>query len=238
MLNGHIKLFRKLTSNPIYQDSVLVHLWVHLLIHAQTKTRQIEYKGQYYNLQPGQTIITTQEIATVLGTNRTTAYRKLLLLQKDNMILFHPKSHCCVITICKFEEYQKIQAVDLNALLGSSEVDLVMKNWQKARKDDFCINGTYSVGRVAKQRERIENKSISELQSYFETIDLLLDDNLTLSIIKKQSQPVNIQPQTIETREPNDFDDNDPDYQKALKTFGSLGNFRKTLANLAESRSM
>lgn len=179
MNRGNIKLFRKLMENKIYKDSVLFHIWIHLLLNAKTKDTQEHFKGHDYSLKAGQLIVTTQEIADVLNINKIMAYRKMLLLQQEGMIEFNPQSHCCIITICKYEEYQgKTYKIEDSHILTSEELDTVMKNWGKVQPQSFKFGNKWSAAMVGKARDRLEGKTFGYVRSHLQMNRIYLTDEL------------------------------------------------------------
>lgn len=179
MNRGNIKLFRKIMENKIYKDSTLFHIFIHLLLNAKTKDTQEHFKGHNYSLKAGQLIVTTQEIANALNINKIMAYRKLLLLQEYGMIEFNPQSHCCIITILKYEEYQgKESKINDNHILTSSELDVVMRGWGKVQPQSFKFGAKWSAAMVGKARDRLEGKTFAYVRSHLGINKIYLTDEL------------------------------------------------------------
>lgn len=100
---GWVKLHRKLLEWEWYGDAHMVHLLVHLLLTASHERK--EYKG--LTIKRGQLATTTKELAETLGTSRTSIWRRLKRLEVERFVKLEVKQKETVITICKYDSYQK-----------------------------------------------------------------------------------------------------------------------------------
>lgn len=179
MHRGNIKIFRKIIGNTVYKDSIMFHILIHLLLNAKTKETKEHFKGHDFSLNAGQLIVTSQQVADDIGINKIMAYRKLLSLQDLNIIKLEPQSHCCIVTILKYEEYQGKQSkIEDDHVLTTEELNVVMRNWGKVQPHSFKFNGKWSAAMVCKTRDRLENKTFKEVRSYLAMNRIFLTDEL------------------------------------------------------------
>ncbi|MCP3663973.1 MAG: hypothetical protein GY696_16030 [Gammaproteobacteria bacterium] len=101
-MNGWIKLHRKMTDWSWYQDSKMVHLFLHLLLKANSHDGS--WKGTV--VKRGQLICGRRKLALETGISEQTIYRKLRLLEAEQQITTKSNNRFTLITICKYEEYQ------------------------------------------------------------------------------------------------------------------------------------
>jgi hypothetical protein len=59
---GAIKLWRQLSKTPFYQNSLIVHMWIHLLISAQGNVRKYFNKIKVYAGQKGGRKMTARKL--------------------------------------------------------------------------------------------------------------------------------------------------------------------------------
>lgn len=99
---GHIKLDRKIQKWEWYQDSKMVHVFIHLLLNANHKDGS--YRG--IEIKRGQMITGRLKLATALNLSERTIRTCLLHLKKTKEIEIKTTKKYSIITICKYDTYQ------------------------------------------------------------------------------------------------------------------------------------
>ena len=99
---GWIKLHRKLRKWEWYQDSQVVHLFLHLLLSANHETKN--WQGQ--EVKKGQLITGRKSLADSTGISEQSIRTGLDKLKKSNEIVIKSTNKFSIITIIKWEEYQ------------------------------------------------------------------------------------------------------------------------------------
>ena len=102
MDNGWIKLHRRITKWEWYQDSRMVHLFLHLLLIANHEPR----KWQGIIVQRGQLISGRLKLSQETGISEMTIRTCLKKLKSTNEITIKSTNRYSVITICNYETYQ------------------------------------------------------------------------------------------------------------------------------------
>lgn len=102
----YVALFRKIEDSFVYQDSGLLHLWIHCLIKASFKDRTIMFDGTQITLKKGQFITGRRSLAKSLKTTEQRVRSRLALLEKNNKIIQKSTNKYTIITVVKYEYYQ------------------------------------------------------------------------------------------------------------------------------------
>lgn len=106
MDNTYLALFRKIEDSFVYQDSELLHLWIHCLIKASYTDRDIMFDGAEIELKKGQFITGRKSLAKTLKTTEQKIRSRLALLEKHNQIVVKSTNKYSIITIVKYSYYQ------------------------------------------------------------------------------------------------------------------------------------
>lgn len=110
MNNGFISLHRKILDNPIWKNSELSHLFIHLLMLATYDPHKFLWNGKEEMLERGQLITGRLSLAEQLNMNQRTLYDRLKLLQKLGIINIKSNNRFSLITIVKYSQYQSTES--------------------------------------------------------------------------------------------------------------------------------
>ncbi len=109
---GYVPLYRSIKKKPWAKDVYLRTLWENLLMGAQRQPRTVNFKGNQWNLQAGQLVVTVADLGLSLcdrdgkPTSRDAVGRMLLFFAKEGMISIDgEKRKGTVITILNYSEY-------------------------------------------------------------------------------------------------------------------------------------
>lgn len=103
MLNGWIKLHRKLEEWEWYQDSQMVHLFIHLLINASGKDR----RWQGVEIKVGQMIAGRKKLSAITGISEQSIRTCLKRLEDSGEIKRTVLTkRFTIVTICNYTDYQ------------------------------------------------------------------------------------------------------------------------------------
>jgi hypothetical protein len=103
--NSFIKIHRKLINWEWYQDSNMVHLFIHLLVMATYKNTS--YRG--IELKRGQLLTGRLKLHEQTKISEQTIRTCLNRLKSTNELTIKSTKHYCIITICKYDSYQIIK---------------------------------------------------------------------------------------------------------------------------------
>ncbi|MBV6817545.1 replication protein [Rahnella sp. PD12R] len=109
---GYVPLYRSIKKKSWAKDVYLRTLWEDLLLGAQRKPRTVNFKGNQWNLQAGQLVVTAADLGLSLcdregkPTSRDAVGRMLNFFAKEGMISMDgEKRKGTVITILNYAEY-------------------------------------------------------------------------------------------------------------------------------------
>jgi len=101
-MDGWIKLHQKLSQWEWYQDSKTLHLFIHLLIHANFKAR----KWQGVEILRGQVLTGLKSLNESTGISVQSLRTSIKRLKSTGEITVESTSQFSIITISNFEKYQ------------------------------------------------------------------------------------------------------------------------------------
>lgn len=107
MENGWIKLHRKLVDKGYYKKSQYVHLWLHLLLSANHKAKEFMWNNQIILIKEGQLITGRKQLSEDTGIPEGTVRDILEFLETQHQIHQQKTTKYRLITIVKWEDYQK-----------------------------------------------------------------------------------------------------------------------------------
>lgn len=103
-MNGWIKIHKKFLNWGWYNDTNMVRLFLHLLLTANYEEK--EWKGQI--IKRGQTIVGRMELSKILSISEQTIRTCITKLKSTNEITTKSTNKYTIITLVKYEEYQKV----------------------------------------------------------------------------------------------------------------------------------
>ena len=101
-MEGWIKLHRKLIGWEWYQDSNMVHLFIHLLLSANHKPGN--WKG--IDLERGQLITGRNKLSEQTGISHQSIRTCLERLKSTNELTIKSTNQYSILTICNYDDYQ------------------------------------------------------------------------------------------------------------------------------------
>lgn len=107
---GWIKLHRKLQDNPIYTNSVAVHVWIECLFRACHSDTTFYHKREKITLKAGQFLMGRDEFAEKIGSKGTTIWYWINMFKSDSMIDITTSSKGTVVSILNWNQYQTLTA--------------------------------------------------------------------------------------------------------------------------------
>ena len=102
VLNGFVKIHRKLIQWGWYQDNVVKGVFLHLLLTANFT--QSRWNGR--TIYPGQVVVGTQRMANELGFTRQQIRTAMSKLKSTNEITTESTNRYTVVTIVNWDDYQ------------------------------------------------------------------------------------------------------------------------------------
>lgn len=94
-------------KNPIYKDSIAVHLFVHLLLTANHKPNRFIFNGKEIMVKRGQLVTGRKQISGETGISEWAVRMRLQLFEKLGMLTRKTTSKFSIITICNYKHYQE-----------------------------------------------------------------------------------------------------------------------------------
>ena len=140
MENGWIKLHRKLLENPIHNKPAWLALWVILLLLANhDENNSFIWNGKRIKQEKGQFITGRKKLAELSGIPETTIERILNYLETEHQIGQQKTSKYRLITILKWELYQKMDTKSDNKWTTNGQQTDTIKNLKNVRNKEEDI---------------------------------------------------------------------------------------------------
>lgn len=113
-MDGWIKLYRKITENPLYFSEAFTRLqaWIDLLIIANNEENYIYVRGNKVEVKRGQIAKTQDTLAERWKWSRGKVIRFLEELQKEGKIVQQKSKLITLISIVNYEKYQCSSTTD------------------------------------------------------------------------------------------------------------------------------
>lgn len=135
MNNGWIKLHRKLRDNPIYSSPKALHVWIECLLRACHEQKTFYSKSTKIILKPGEFVMGRDEFGKNIGISGSTAWRWLQIFKADSMIDIKTSTKGSVVTVLKWEEYQKVDSEVDNKRTADEQRMNTNKNDKNVKND-------------------------------------------------------------------------------------------------------
>lgn len=122
-------------DTSIYFNSQAVHLFLHLLLKASYKDRDIIFNNKIVKLKAGQFITGRKKLAEETSISESKIYRLLDIFENENLIEQQPNSRYSIISIKNWSEYQEVEQ-QVNSNRTASEQQMNTNNKDKKDKKD------------------------------------------------------------------------------------------------------
>ena len=137
VLNGFVKIHRKLLQWGWYQDNVVKGVFIHILLTASFK--DTHWMGR--EIKKGQVVIGTQKMADELGFTREQVRRAINKLKSTNEITTETTNKFTIITVVNWNEYQYLDEEDTtNKTTSTSTNEQPTNNQQTTNKQPHRKN--------------------------------------------------------------------------------------------------
>lgn len=108
---GWVKLHRQLLNSRVFANESLLKVWIYCLLkanHDQYFAPVSSGKGEIeVEIKPGQFVFGRNKASHELGMNPNSVYKRIKKLEKLKNITIQSNNQYSVITICKWDTYQK-----------------------------------------------------------------------------------------------------------------------------------
>lgn len=140
-MEGWIKIHRSIIDKGWASDPEYLALWLHLLLFATHRVREVLWNGSIYHLQPGEFITGRNALSSQTGINPSKVERILKLFKSEQQIEQRMTSTSRLISILNWSKYQMSEQQSeqrVNSEWTASEQRLNTK--QECKKDKNIKN--------------------------------------------------------------------------------------------------
>ena len=110
MINGYVKLWRKVEDSEVFQDAALFKVWCWCLMRANYEDNWVAVKTGRGNTTKrvlrGQFIFGRKAAAKELRMKPKSVYNRMHKLESMGNLALNPDTHFSVVTICDYDKYQ------------------------------------------------------------------------------------------------------------------------------------
>ncbi len=136
VLNGFVKIHRKLLQWGWYQDNVVKGVFLHLLLTAAFRDSQ--WMGR--TIKRGQVVVGVQKMADELGFTRQQVRTAIKKLKSTNEITTETTNKYTIVTVVNWEEYQLIDEIPTNKITNTPTNEQPTNNQQITNKQPHRKN--------------------------------------------------------------------------------------------------
>jgi hypothetical protein len=133
MTGGWIKLHRPFLKWEWYQDSKMVHLFIHLLLTANHETN----KWQGIEIERGQLVTGLKKLSGYTGISVQSIRTSLMRLKSTSEITIKTTNKFSIITICNYDIYQSYDELINNQNNKQSNKQLTNKQQTTNNKQEY-----------------------------------------------------------------------------------------------------
>ncbi len=126
VLNGFVKIHRKLLQWGWYQDNVIKSVFLHILLTAAYKESQ--WMG--LTIRRGQVVVSAEKMGRDLGFTREQVRRALRKLKSTNEITIETTNKYSLITVVNWEDYQVLDEDTTNKTTNNNTNEQPTNNQQ------------------------------------------------------------------------------------------------------------
>lgn len=117
VLNGFVKIHRKLIQWGWYQDDVVKGVFLHLLLTASF--RDTPWRGR--TIKRGQVVVGMQKMADELGFSRQQVRTAINKLKSTNEITTESTNRYTIVTVVNWDDYQCLEDAPTSAATSHSQ---------------------------------------------------------------------------------------------------------------------
>lgn len=199
-MGGWISLHRKITKNPVWQDTNYLKLWMLCLLKATHTEHEQKVGNQMVKLKPGQFVTGRTALAKEfnegmkpsLQVKELTLFRYLNCLEVVEMLNIKKTNKYSIVTITKWEQYQQNEQ-QMNNKRTTDEQQMItnnnVNNVNNVNKENiYSIFEHWNKQKIKVHREltqvrksainaRLENHSLEELKKAISTYSQILESD-------------------------------------------------------------
>ena len=138
MIDGWIKIHRKIQNNWIFKDSDYLRAWIIVLMTVNFEQKKVLISGELIDCNRGQSLFSLANWAEIFGKKWTIQRVRTFfeLLRKDEMITTEGLRKTTRLTVCKYEDYQESQQRDNTEKTSTEQGDNTEITTTKERKKE------------------------------------------------------------------------------------------------------
>lgn len=146
---GWIKLYRDITEHWVYQDPLLLKVWITVLCLANHDDHRILINNNMTTIHRGQFWTSIRKLSSYMNMDKDTVKKKLDLLQSDGMIyLDSQKGRGTLLTVLNYSVYQNFS--------GTPADNFSDTGWDTSRDTDWDKVQTQS-GTQSRHKQEYKN---------------------------------------------------------------------------------
>ncbi|MBR6633043.1 MAG: hypothetical protein IKL05_01935 [Clostridia bacterium] len=192
-MNGFVKLDPNIWKSELFNDFIVLKLWLYLICNASYVERDVLFNGSLHHLEKGQLMVGRKSLAEIVSAKEGKVYNSLKLLEKMGYITIKSNNKFSLITVInKNVSEDKVKSYD-NKITTKRQQNNNRTTTEKQQNDTNIdsidsIDRTDSIERVNKRtpRGRFGNVYLSDEEyealkgEYYECDELI--DNLSLKM--------------------------------------------------------
>ena len=190
-MDGYIRVYRKILENCIFDDPLLLKIWIWCLCKASYKEKDFIMGNQTIHILPSQFVFGRSKTAATLHIADSMLYRKIKLLEKMAMLELKSNNKFTVVTIVNWGIYQEIavaseQQTDSKRTTDEQQTD----SKRTASEQQMNTNNKENKDKKEKKENKENKKDIETAKHFFESENLNSTFLEFISMRKKIKAPM------------------------------------------------
>lgn len=181
-MSGWIKLHRKITESPVFDNEKVLKVFIYCLTKASHKNHKQLVGTKVVDLAPGQFIFGRQSWASTLKINESSIYRYMKLLEELDIINIKSNNKFSVVTIVNWATYQQEDAKNEQQMNNKRTTNEQQMNTNKNVKNEKNEKNKDIVAYLNQKADKEFKHTTKKTQSF---INARLEEGFTVEDFKK-----------------------------------------------------
>jgi uncharacterized phage protein (TIGR02220 family) len=152
-MTGYVKVFRKVLDNPNSTNPLWLAVWSYILLRASHKEYWMNFDGEMKQLEAGQLVCSSRQIARFFNTSKDTVNRILNVMEKGEMLRREVYNRKTVFTVLKWVDYQVVDTRTSHELATNRDANRDANRDTNKKIEDINIDDSAKTKKASKKKK-------------------------------------------------------------------------------------
>jgi len=179
MIEGWIKIYRKIIDSKVWDNPVGLKIWLWCLIKANHKECDVVLNRKSIHLNRGQFVFGRMSASEELRQSPSTVRNWILFLKQDSCLDIKPSNKYSIITVINYDEYQSLDSNLVSKITAEKKQNNTANNVKNDKNintyvslfnEKFKTQYTVTSGRDKKLSQRLKKFTLEEILKAIENL--------------------------------------------------------------------